>query len=290
MSDACPGLPPPALLALAAAFLFALGVQLARLGMRHIDPRTATLITIATAALLYWLASPLYLRLEYWRSPALLLFAAIGLFRPVLSGNLGMAGTYRLGPTISSTVAGVSPLFGVAFGALLLGERASSAMLAGTVAIVAGVMILSWRGEVRRDWPLWALGLPLGAALLRTLAQGLAKIGMEVLPDPFFVGLVGYTVSLLVAVAAHARSARRGALAGPGSGWLVATGLAYGTAILSLNTALGCGAMVTVAPIVATAPLFTLLLGLSVFRERQISVRVALAVVLVCAGVILVSA
>ena len=84
--------------------------------MRYTDPQTATLFQIGVSTTLYWLASPFYLEASYWSSPVLPLLAAIGLFRPLLSANLGMAGTRILGPTISSTLASTAPLFGVALG------------------------------------------------------------------------------------------------------------------------------------------------------------------------------
>lgn len=280
----------PVALALGAAFLFALGIQFTRKGLLHTDPRTATLISIGSATLLYWSVSPWLLERHYWLSPAIVLFAAIGLFRPFLSSNLSMAGTKYLGATISSTLASTSPLFGVALGVLLLGEYLGLDIAIGTAAIVAGVVVLSWRDDVSRAWPWWALLLPIGAACLRSVAQAFAKLGMESLPSPYFVGLVGYSVSFLVAVIDHRR---RGVtperLINRGCGWLVLTGLSYGFAILSLNNALNCGRLSVVAPIVACAPLFTLLLGVSLFRESAVTGRVVLAVLLVVPGVVLVS-
>ena len=276
-------------LALCAALLFALGIQFTRKGLRHTDPRSGTLISIATATLLYWLASPWWLERHYWVSPAIALFAAIGLFRPFISSNLSMAGTQYLGATISSTLASTSPLFGVALGVLMLGEHLGVNIALGTVAIVTGVVVLSWRGGVSRAWPWWALLLPIGAAGLRSVAQAFAKLGMESLPSPYFVGLVGYSVSFVIALADHRR--RGGAthmVVNPGCAWLVLTGLSYGLAILSLNSALNCGRLSVVAPIVACAPLFTLLLGVCLFRERAVTGRVVLAVLLVVPGVALI--
>jgi drug/metabolite transporter (DMT)-like permease len=280
----------PVVLSLTAAFLFALGIQFTRKGLRYTDPRTGTLISIGSAAALYWLVSPWLLERHYWLSPAIVLFAAIGLFRPFLSSNLSMAGTKFLGATISATLASTSPLFGVALGVLLLGEYFGSDIALGTAAIFAGVVVLSWRSDISRAWPWWALLLPIGAACLRSIAQALAKVGMESLPSPYFVGLVGYSVSFLVAVVDHRR---RGAplrlVIDRGCGWLVLTGLCYGFAILALNNALNCGRLSVVAPIVACAPLFTLLLGVSLFRERAVTGRVVLAVLLVVPGVVLIS-
>lgn len=287
---ACSDSAVPVVLALGAAFFFALGIQFTRKGLRHTDPRTGTLISIGTATLLYWAASPWWLERHFWLSPAVALFAVIGLFRPFLSSNLSMAGTRHLGATISSTLAATSPLFGVALGVAWLGEYLSPGIVLGTAGVVAGVVVLSWRGNVSRTWPWWALLLPIGAACLRSIAQAVAKVGMESLPNPYFVGLVGYSVSFLVALADHRwRGAGLTAIAGKGCGWLVLTGSSYGMAILSLNSALNCGKLSVVAPIVACSPLFTLLLGVFLFREQAVTLRVLIAVLLVVPGVVLIS-
>jgi drug/metabolite transporter (DMT)-like permease len=276
-------------LALAAAFMFAVGVQFTRYGVEHTDSPTATMIQIGTAAGLYWLAAPWFLEAWYWLQPALLLLAAIGLFRPFITGNLAMAGTKRLGPTISSTMSSTSPLFGLAFGVLLLGESVSARVMWGTVLVMCGVAVLSSRGRLSRDWPLWALLLPVAAGALRVLAQAFAKIGMESIPSAYFVGLVGYSVSFVLALLTHSRRAGRGPVRGPGFKWLALAGACYALAILCLNSALACGALVRVSPVIAGTPVFSLILGRYLFRETQIDARAALAVLIVVPGVALVS-
>lgn len=274
-----------------AALLFATGIQLARLGLEHTDTPTATLTQIGAATMIYWVAAPVFVEARYWLSPAVFLLAAIGLFRPFLSASLSLAGTRLLGPTITSTLSSTAPLFGVALGYLALGEALTAPVLIGAGGIMAGVACLSWKGNAQRAWPLWALALPVGAALLRTLAQMFAKVGMEDIPSPFFVGLVGYSVSLAIAILTTWRRVRRSPapLWTPGSKWLVCTGFCYGVAILSLNTALLCGDLVVVSPVAACAPFFSLLLGWLAFRERSINRRVVLAVALVVPSVAIIA-
>lgn len=290
--DECQNTLSPVLFAAGAAAVFAIGIQFARLGLRTIDSMSGTLITIAVGTVLYWALSPLYVLRDYWFTSAAGLFVLIGVFRPVLSANLAMAGTRYLGPTICTTLAGTAPLFALVLGASVLGEGLTAFTIFGACAVVTGVVVLSWRGGVRLNWPLWAVLLPIGAALLRTGTHLLAKLGMEELPSPFFVGLVGYTVSLVLAVGlSYARGKRPWAIMRtPGSQWFLYTGVLYAGAVYLLNVALECGDLVVVAPVVAAEPVFALLLGWWVFHEETLTRRTIIGVLIVVFGIVLVTA
>ena len=278
------------MLALLAAVLFGTGMQFTRLGLRTIDPQRGTLLTIVSSTVLYWLAAPWFLDARHWLASVVWIFVLIGLFRPFLSSNLSIAGTLYLGPTISSTLSSTAPFFGLLFGVLILGEALSLGTIAGTAAIVGGVALLARRGgaSAATGWPLWALLLPIGAAVIRVTAHLLAKVGMETVPSPYFVGLVGYTTSSVIALINNRRrrTPLRGVMRERDAGWFLVTGVFYGAAVLTLNFALQAGELSVVAPVVSSEPIFVLILGLLFFRERQIDARVVSAVVLVVIGVV----
>ena len=281
----------PVLLALTAAWLFAFGQHFARIALRYTDSQTAVLYQIGTSTLLYWLLAPFYLEGHYWSSPVLPLFAAVGLFRPFISANLGMLGIRILGPTIASTLSATAPLFGLALGVLLLAEVITMEVAIGALGISTGIAVLSWRGDARRQWPLYALLFPIGAAFLRGLGHAIVKIGLLKLPDPYFAALVAYNVSLVLALLNERRGRRRRRpVPRAALPWLILTGLVLGCAVLVLNHALLSGRLVVVAPIFACTPLFTLLLGRAVFREETLDRRVAVAVLIVVPSVALIAA
>ncbi len=283
----------PTLLAFTSAFLFAVSVQFQNLGLRYADSRTGTLIQILAATALYWLLTPWFLLSTYWFTSAVLVFAAIGLFRPFLSANLALAGVRHLGPTLATTLASTAPLFAALFAVILLGESLSPPVLTGTVVIVLAITLLTRRpGQSNTAWPLWALLLPLGAAAFRALGHAFTKYGLETVAEPLFAGLVGYTVSLLIAGTTSIASARRRVLRihwHPGLLWFYIGGTINGIAIWSLNTALGMGSVVTVVPIVSLSPIFSFFLGLLVFRRETFTARIVISILLVVPGVILVS-
>jgi uncharacterized membrane protein len=282
----------PIILALISAFLFSLGVQLQHIGLSDINSRTGTAISITSAAVIYWLLSAFFLEHTNWFHSSVFIFVLVGIFRPSLSANLAVAGTHYLGPTLSTTLSSTTPLFGAALGVWWLGEAFTWQIALGTFGITSAILLLSFKNmRLSADWPVWALGLPVGAAVIRSLAHVLSKIGMEDIADPYFVGLVGFTVSALITnislrvkpssvpVYWHTR----------GPYWFVVSGLVMSTAILSLNTALLNGEITIVVPIVAVSPVFSMLLSIIFFKREQLTLTVVLAVFMVVPSVIFIA-
>ena len=282
----------PLICALAAALAFAVGDQCQYLGLRSLDSRSGTMISIVTSTACFWLLAPFLLDIGYLGATGILVFALIGLFRPALSANLSVAGVRHLGPTLSSTLASTSPLFGTALGVLWLGEVLSWPVAVGTAGIIGSIVLLSRRGGGgAHDWPLWALGLPIAAAAIRALAHVLSKVGMETVPDAYLAGLVSFTVSSVVLLSSQAaRRERPRILIGGGSTlWFVGSGVSMALAITLLNQALLTGEIIVVVPIVSASPVFTLLLSIAVFRRERLTPRLVAAVAVVVPSVILIA-
>lgn len=282
----------PFLLALLAAFLFAVGDHMQNIGLASVDSRTGTAASICATAAMCWLVAPVLTEWSNWLHPAALIFALVGVFRPALSANLSVMGIRFLGPTLSSTLASTSPLFGTALGILWLGESLTWQTALGTAGIVGAVILLAQRrgASVAAAFPLWALALPVGSAFIRSCAHVLTRYGLLLLPDPFFATLVAFTVSAVVATGARmARPSERAFdWRAPGLRYFAAAGAAFGIAVTALNEALLEGTVVMVAPIIAAAPVFTLLLSVIFFRREVLTARIGVAVLVVFASVVLI--
>lgn len=144
---------------------------------------------------------------------------------------------------------------------------------------------------VEVSWPVWALLFPVAAAAIRSAAHVLSKIGMEFIPDPYFATLVGFTVSAVVATGA--RFVKKADVPftwnAPGPRWFAAAGLTFGSAVICLNQALLVGQVVTVVPVIAASPIFSMMLSLIIFRREVLTLRIAVAVLVVCGSVILIA-
>lgn len=284
----------PLVFALAAAIAFAVGDQFQGRGVLALDSRSGTLVSILTSTACFWVLAPFLLHPAELAGAGILIFALIGVFRPALSANLSVAGVRYLGPTLSSTLASTSPLFGTALGILWLDEDLTWPIALGTTGIVGAILLLSRRrgGTGPAEWPLWALALPIAAAAIRALAHVLSKLGMESVPDAYIAGLVSFTVSSAVLLSSQAMRRERPSLvllAGRASWWFVGSGVTMALAITALNQALLEGRIIVVVPIVSAAPVFTMLLGMAFFRGERLSARLVAAVCIVVPSVIVIA-
>ena len=277
-----------AMWAVAAAAGLGAAMITTRLGLRYTTPLAGAAIGVPSTTLMFWCLAPFLLDTGGFSLRAASLFALVGLFFPAAVTLLTYTGNQRMGPTITSAVSCTTPMFALAGAVLFLGEALGAGNVLGTAIIVLGMLVLSWTDGARaRDWPLWAIALPVAAAAIRALAQVLTKSGLALWSNPYAAGLIGYTVSAAVILAAARiggapKGADRRALP-----WFVATGFLNGASLFLMYIALVEGQVSLVSPIVATYPLFTLGLSLLLLRHERITPRVALGAVLTVSGVAL---
>lgn len=278
-----------AIIALVAAFFFALSAHVQNMGSKSTSTQVGTLVLIGSQALIFALAAIFIVKWDYWTSGALVLFAAAGLLRPTLSIALWIEGIKRLGPTLNAALTSSGPLFAAIFGILLLGETLTPMIAGGIALVVAGVLVptLMTRG-IMSTFPAWAVLLPLGAAALRNVAHAVTKVGFAEVPSPLFAALVGTLVSLiLVAGQFFARRQRIEGRLGDYR-YFVLSGMITALAVYLLNQALDLGQVITVAPLVASSPVFSALLGYFVFGRETLNWRTWLTIALVVPGVVLI--
>jgi DME family drug/metabolite transporter len=276
--------------ALASAFLFALTNHFQSLGLQGSDARTGSIINIATGAAFYWLLAPFYLESWYWFSWGAVLFALVGIIRPSISSFLAIQSIHVMGPTLTSALTASAPIFGAFFAVFMLGEELDFKTAIGILAVVTGAVVATYRPQgIARDWALWALALPLGAAFVRASGHAVTKVGLADVPSPSFAVMVSNSVSLVIALAAFRIEGRRSTGTARSHLWFVASGISAAVSLHFLNSALQIGTLVAVVPIVSATPVFTMLLGLFVFRREAFSWRTLATIALVVPGVILVA-
>ncbi len=277
-------------LAFAAACLFGISAVTAKRGLLAVDPQAASLTVIGTVVALYLATSPLWMHARDWFTAGFWIFVLNGLMHPFLSMYLSLQATARTGPTVAATLSGTSPLFAAVTAIAFLGESINIWIALGTMATVAGVMALSWSPKGAGGVLRAALLFATGAAIVRGLNHTIAKWGLGSMPNPFMAGFVSFSVSFCGAWLVYRLRTGTLMLQMPRAalGYLVLTGGFIALAIVCMYGGLATGLVVVVSPIVAAYPVFTLLTAL-MFKQEHVSRKLAMGVVLVVAGVVLVS-
>lgn len=276
-------------IALIAAFLFALSAHLQNMAPKHAGTQFGTLVLITTQAAIYCAVGIFVIEPSYWFTSAALMFAAVGILRPTISMTLWVEGISRLGPTLNAALTSIGPFFAALFGIMLLGERLTPMISAGIALVVAGAFLPAIRsGKVSHSFPLWALLLPLGASALRNIAHAITKLGFAQVPSPLFAAMVGTSISFVLVGSRFlmTRQTIEGRLSD--YRYFIASGTVVALAVYLLNEALQLGRVITVAPIVASSPVFAALLGYFVFGRETITWRTMLTISLVVPGVIVI--
>lgn len=279
---------PAAGFAVLSAALFGAALVTTHSGLKFLDAAAGARLSIPTATALFWMLAP-WLDMTGWDVAAVGIFALVGLFFPAAVTLLTFESNRRLGPNVTGAIGSTAPLFAVLGAAIWLGEPLGTGAIIATGLIVLGSVVLSRpgagnAGERGRRAVLW---LPGAAAALRALAQVLSKAGLALWPNPFAAALVGYTVSsAAVWATALAGRGKPTPYNRKGMAWFAATGLLNGTAVLTLYCALNRGPVYLVSPIVATYPLFTLILSALLLREERLSGALIEGVAITVAGVV----
>lgn len=283
-----PAILAPTLLALGAAFCFALALILTQYGLRTVPSWRSPLYTIGGSMVLAWTAALLFVDWRGFDAGAAAIFAAVGCIFPVVVSILAVRSNERLGPAVAGAAGNVTPLFAVLFAVLFLGERLGWVQLAGLALVVGGVALMALRGGAGgRHWSVWVLGLPLAAAVIRGAVQPAIKTALAVWPEPLAAAAIGYSLSTVVIVSLVGR---RALAAGPGDRrgvrWFLAVGLFNGTATFLLYAALGLGSIALVAPLVALFPLMAVVMSYLLLRDERLHAVGLLGILVSVAGVI----
>jgi len=283
---------PPQLIALAAALSYAISTIASKRGLQHSTPITVTLVSLAVHATALWTAVFLTGGIPAAAPLAVILFIIAGTLQPIIR-LFTYSGIHHIGAARGTTLRGTHPLFSTTIAILVLGERASLAVIAGTILIVLGITLISWQSESRSEsfrW--WHLAFPLGAALLAGIVHPIRRYALGISSQPlFFAALVGL-VSLfwLGGYLGLSRRGERPVWNRQSLGPFLFAGVFETLGILLVITALSYGPVVLVSPIIATSPLWVLFGSLLFLRGiEKIELRTVVGALSVVSGTVAIS-
>jgi drug/metabolite transporter (DMT)-like permease len=216
-----------------------------------------------------------------------MLFTLVGIFQ--LGVRLfAYTGVEKIGASRSSALQSVSPLFSATIAILVLGEQTSTLIVLGTLLVVLGIILVSWKPEREiASFRRWHLMLPIGAAFLTGMNHPIRRYVLTMANEPLFfsalMGLVSFA-GFLIYLAVSPRSQRlvwhRQAV------WpFLTTGLSETFSILCIITAISLGRVVIVAPIAASYPVWSLIFAALFLRDVEaVNWKVIVGILSVVAG------
>lgn len=278
----------PVALAFVTAILLGLAIVVAQRGVRSIGTLPGAAVANTSSFLILLVFAPVLWSAEGATAGSLGIFVLVGIFFPGGVTLLMLESNRRLGPSMTASIAGTTPLFAWLAAVLFLGEAFVKSGLIGTAAIVVGIATLAWRrGGVPGQVVSRAALLPLSSAVIRAAAQVLTKFALAIWPSPFAAIFIAYIASAIVTSSLcklrGERIPRRPAL-----GWFALSGAMNAIGTLALYTALRDGDVTVVAPIAATGPLVTLAASALILREEKLTLRLATGVTITLFGVALI--
>ena len=282
------------LLALGAALCFSSGQICSRLGLNHGTPTGAISFSLFTSTVILLLVLGPVASWDNAAPTGLLLFTGAGVLSPFCTQILLFISANKVGISRASPLRNTTPFFAGLAAVLVLGETVTVAIATGTSLIILGASLLGMRdSETTIPYQPIYLLLPVLAAFLGGFSSPMRKLAYSlvdsvplaicVVQGGAFVALVLY----LLATGKHRElNFRRETLV-----WFGLSGLLNSIAVSLNMTALEMGNVVLVSPLIATTPLFTVVLSTIFLRSfERVTLKVLLGAASICLGGVVLTA
>jgi drug/metabolite transporter, DME family len=278
----------PHLLALAAAVLSALATVLIRQGLRHGNFYVGFWVNVIVGVVGFWGAVFVLEPADAYRASAIPLFMLSGIIGTAGGRLLRFISIEKVGASVAASIINLNPFIATGMAILVLGERVTLPMIAGTGVIVLGTTLLSLSGRqigfqsMHLFYPFLSASCFGAVAIIRKL--GLSHAG------PLFGSAVNITTALITFTAFLLASGNRQVLVWRGRGlmYFVGAGIAENLSVFLVLVALGLGEVSVVTPLAGTAPLFVLpFTSLLLKGVERLSGRIVVGAVLIVLGVFL---
>jgi drug/metabolite transporter (DMT)-like permease len=274
-----------------AALCFSIAHIMIRRGLVGSNAMTGSFISLSMSAAVLLLLLPFFAPIAALWNPANLIFVGAGIFAPGIGRTLSYVGIERIGVARSVPIANASPIFASIFAVIFLAEAWRPQNIAGTLLVIAGVVILSLTKPAIGEWRKWDVIYPIFGAIAFGVSSILRKGGLEYVNVPLLGAAITagsaalFSLTLLQVQGGKAvfKLSRKSAQ------WLFPASVFNTAAMLSVFYALSHGKVVIVDPLVSSNPVITLLLTSIFLRDVEVlSLRVILGAVLTVAGTVLV--
>lgn len=280
--------------ALANAFLFALHNLFTKKALHYSNPATGVVSSLLINIVFLWSVSLLFVPLSSLASPSILIFVLVGVFQPGLTRLLTYKGIDTLGVALTDPIRASTPLFSAIMAIVFLGEEITLPIIAATLMIIAGIVLLSWRsGSMKLVGSAVFLWYPIAASALAGASQVVRKFGLAAVPHPFLAAAVTATSSLAVSLLTLwyvEKSRETWMMSRRCFWWFFAAGITISLGMVCIYYALDLGKVSVVIPISSTGPFFSLILSALFLRDvERVTPRIVFSAAMIVGGVMLIT-
>lgn len=281
----------PKVFALLTAVTFGLNPVALKVGFgRGGKPDTAMILGLVIAVPMYVAVVPFAGGLG-WEQVTLAAFVGYvlgGLFGTGIGRRWLFIAIDRIGASPATAIKNSAPVISTFLAALIYGEPVTPQRWAAVVAIVLGVIFVTWKpGAGIKSFATSGMLAAFGAMLSYGVRPLFLKFGLEAADLPVTAALVGAIAALTYAFVFGDRRGLPGSWREPAFGMFVTSGILQGIGFLALALGLSGGDVSVVYPVTASAPLFTLAFTWLFLRgKEQLTWRIAVGVILVFGGVV----
>ena len=278
-------------LALAGALCSAVATVMIRQGLERSNAYAGFWINLVVGVICIWGATLLIVPMSAYHASALPFFIGSGLLGTVAGRFLRFMGIEKVGAPVSAAVNNLNPFISTGLAILLLRERVTLPILAGTCVIVLGTILLSMSGRAVGFRPLH-LCYPLLSAFCFGVVAIIRKLGLSHAPPAFGLAINVTTAFIVFTAYLMVTGNLRIVVCDGKSLWyFLLAGVAENVGVLLVLVALGLGQVSVVTPLNGTAPLFVLVLTFMFLKGvERLTGRIVVGTMLIVLGVFLLTA
>jgi transporter family protein len=282
----------PQFLAWLTAFSFACSNVTVGYGLRYSTPLTATFVSLIVHTVVLWSAVFISGGIPNVKWLAVGAIFLTGVVQPAMR-FFQYKGMEKIGTSRAVTLRNSYPFLSVTIGVIFLGEQLTLLGALGTVLIVAGIILSSWKLDEQFENFRWIHAIyPMITATITSIVHPLRRFALIQSDEPlFFAALVG-PISLVAFAIYYLTPASKDKLVWDRRAlWpFLCSGLGETLAVLFMLNAFAKGSVSVVSPISATSPIWTALLGAIFLRQlEKFTTASVVGTLCVVAGVIAIS-